>query len=76
MGNYRSRVTSFIKDMTVKPVHETDYYGQGFQQMSHVSKMVGPPRMNFGALRGDNDRMVRAVHNNSYIDHSPHVPEM
>ena len=61
VSNYRNRVTSFIKDMTVKPVAETDYYGQGFQQMSHAAKMVGPPRMNFGATRGDDDRMLKAT---------------
>ena len=42
---YKNRVTSFIKDMTVKPVTETDYYGKGFKQADHLRKMVGHPRM-------------------------------
>jgi len=61
VSNYRSRVTSFIKDMTVKPVAETDYYGKGFRELSHTAKMVGPPRMNFGAPRVDNDRIKTAA---------------
>lgn len=47
--------------MTVKPVAETDYYGEGFHKMSLTQKMVGPPRMNFGAPRVDNDRLDAAV---------------
>ena len=43
--------------MTEKPVEETDYYGKGFSQMSHTAKMLGPPRMNFGANRTDADRL-------------------
>lgn len=58
---YKSRVTSFIKEMTVNPVNESDYYGKGFEQLSHAQKFVGPPRMRFGANRGDSDRIEKAV---------------
>ena len=61
--------------MTVKPVEETDYYGQGFSQMSHVAKMVGHPRMNFGAITSDNDRINTATAKNSFIDSAPTEPE-
>ena len=61
--------------MTVKPVNETDYYGKGFSQMSHNAKMVGPARMNFGATRGDKDRVQTAQGKNSYIDSAPTEPE-
>ena len=61
--------------MTVKPVNETDYYGKGFEQLSHANKMVGPPRMNFGADRGDSDRMEKAKSNHAYIDNVPTQPE-
>ena len=61
--------------MTVKPVNETDYYGKGFKQMSHAAKMVGPPRMNFGAPRVDNDRIKAAARSHSYIDSCPTIPE-
>lgn len=47
--------------MTVKPVEETDYYGKGFEELSHARKFVGPPRMNFGADRGDCDRLEKAT---------------
>ena len=47
--------------MTVKPVNETDYYGKGFEELSHARKFVGPPRMNFGADRGDCDRLEKAT---------------
>ena len=61
--------------MTVSPVNESDYYGKGFEQMSHASKMLGPPRMNFGAPRVDDDRIVSAVAKNSYLDSQPTDPE-
>jgi len=54
--------------MTVKPVEETDYYGKGFSQMSHANKMVGPPRMTFGAVRSDGERLASAETTNRYID--------
>ena len=47
--------------MTEKPVTETDYYGKGFEQMSHAKKMLGPPRMSFGAPLADQDRIDKAV---------------
>lgn len=57
------------------PVNETDYYGKGFSQMSHNAKMLGPPRMNFGATKGDNDRIQTATDANSFIDSCPTEPE-
>ena len=61
--------------MTVSPVNETDYYGKGFSQMSHTAKMVGPPRMAFGATRSDQERIQTAVKSNSFIDSCPSEPE-
>ena len=61
--------------MTVAPVTETDYYGKGFDQASHNQKMVGPPRMRFGALRSDEQRIETAIKKNSYIDSVPTDPE-
>ena len=61
--------------MTVKPVSETDYYGKGFTNESHQAKMNGPPRMNFGAPRVDDDRIKAAARSHSFIDSSPAVPE-
>jgi hypothetical protein len=61
--------------MTIKPVEETDYYGKGFEQMSNTAKMLGPPRMNFGAPRVDNDRLVAATQKHSFIDSCPVTPE-
>ena len=63
--------------MTVKPVEETDYYGNGngFSQMSHTAKMVGPPNMNFGAIKCDNDRIATAAAKNGFIDSAPTEPE-
>ena len=61
--------------MTVKPVEETDSYGKGFEQQSHAARMLGPPRMNFGATRGDGDRIEAAVDRNSFIDSQPTEPE-
>ena len=43
--------------------------------MSHNEKMVGPPRMNFGATRGDEDRVETAIEKNSFIDSVPTEPE-
>lgn len=57
--------------MTEKPVEETDYYGKGFSQMSHTAKMLGPPRMNFGANRTDADRLEQAIKRHSYVDTQP-----
>ena len=61
--------------MTVKPVNETDYYGKGFEQLSHAQKFVGAPRMNFGADRGDSDRLEKANANQAYLDSMPTEPE-
>ena len=61
--------------MTVKPVHETDYYGKGFDQMSCNAKMKGPQRMNFGAPRKDDDRLMAAKAKSSFIDSCPASPE-
>ena len=61
--------------MTVKPVTETDFYGKGFDQMSHLSKMKGAPYMKFGAPRVDTDRISEAEQKNSYIDSCPTIPE-
>ena len=61
--------------MTVKPVNETDYYGKGFEELSHARKFVGPPRMNFGADRGDCDRLEKATAKQAYIDSVPTDPE-
>ena len=33
--NYKTRITSFIQTMAVKPVEESDYYGKGFSQIEH-----------------------------------------
>ena len=54
--------------MTVKPVTETDFYGKGFDEMSHNMKMKGAPRMAFGATRSDSERIMTPIANNSYID--------
>ena len=43
--------------------------------MYHAAKMVGPPRMNFGAPRVDDDRLKAAVKSHSFIDSCPAVPE-
>jgi len=46
-----------LLQMTTKPVTETDYYGKGFEKQNHAARMLGPPRMNFGAPRVDDDRL-------------------
>ena len=61
--------------MTIKPINETDYYGKGFAELSHAQKYVGPPRMNFGADRGDGDRLEKATAKQAYIDSVPTDPE-
>lgn len=61
--------------MTIKPISETDYYGQGREKIASAKKMVGPSRMNFGAPRVDDDRLINAWKKNKLIDHSPHIPE-
>ena len=61
--------------MAVKPVAESDYYGKGFSQMEHKRQMVGPPVMNFKAMKSDGERIKTAQANNSYIDSAPAEPE-
>ena len=61
--------------MTSEPIEETDYYGKGFAQLDHVRRMLGPPRMNFGGLRTDQDRIDQASNANSFIDSAPTEPE-
>lgn len=39
--------------------------------MSHTAKMVGAPRMNFGAPRVDGDRIKAAAKRHSFIDSCP-----
>ena len=75
VAGYKSRVTSFIKEMTVQPVNETDYYGKGFKQMEHHDKMVGHQRMKFGAAFGDDERVNTAINKNSPLDSNPTDPE-
>ena len=43
--------------------------------MSHTAKMVGPPAMNFGATKTDNDRIETATAKNRFLDSSPTEPE-
>ena len=61
--------------MAIKPVTETDYYGRGFSQQNHNRQMVGPPRMSFGAMRTDEERIQTALESNSFIDSAPTEPE-
>ena len=61
--------------MTVKPVAETDYYGKGFDQDSHRKKMIGHPRMKFGATWSDRERINNAAATSAFIDSVPTNPE-
>ena len=79
MASIERRIVSVTvfnpSQMTVKPVAETDYYGKGFEQISHTQKFLGAPAMNFGAFRGDEDRRETEVQKNSFIDSVPTEPE-
>ena len=61
--------------MTVKPIHESDYYGSGFEQTRLKYMMKGPRVMSFGATKTDEDRLNKAHKETSWKDPSPNVPE-
>ena len=61
--------------MTVKPIHESDYYGTGFEQTRLARLMKGPRVMSFGAVRTDDDRLAKAKADQRWKDHCPNVPE-
>lgn len=48
-----------MKEVSATPLVLNDHYGRGFNMVETNKKLVGPISMNFGACKGDADRMQK-----------------
>lgn len=70
--NFKLRIADFLKEVSATPLVIKDHYGGGFQMIETNKKRVGPATFNFGASKGDRDRLEKCNRlHNDFIDHRP-----
>lgn len=69
--NYKVRVADFLKQVSATPLVLDDHYGQGFTKNEVKKRRKGPASMNFGAPKGDADRLIKCNRlTNDFIDNT------
>jgi len=72
VSSYKNRVAEFIKKVSKNPQVKQDTYGQGFLDFTNAARRKGPATMNFGANKGDRDRLEKLGRTtNDRIDNAP-----
>lgn len=57
VSSYKGRVAEFLKKVSARPEVKQDTYGKGFVNERNNARRKGPASFNFGANKGDQDRL-------------------